>query len=87
MSAEMRITVRVLELPHGGFVIAEEIAGSDTIEWDATQAVSSIDEACGAVSRRVRDWNTECKQLRLAHAQDAEVIPLRKQSRWWRAIK
>jgi hypothetical protein len=84
---EMRITVRVLELPNGGFVIAEEIAGSGEVEWDATQAVSSIDEACGAVSRRVRDWNVECKQLRLAQAQEADLIPLKRPSRWWRAIK
>ena len=84
---EMRITVRVLELPNGGFVIAEEMAGGDTIEWDATQAVSTIDEACGAVQRRLRSWSDECKRLKLAQAEDVNVIPMKKNSRWWRAIK
>lgn len=83
----MRITVRILELPNGGFVIAEEIAGTDQVEWDATQAVSTIDEACGAVQRRLRSWSDECKRMKLAQIEDANVVPLRKQSRWWRAIK
>jgi hypothetical protein len=78
---EMRITVRVLELPNGGFVIAEELQGSDTVEWDATQAVSSIDEACGAIQRRLRDWHLECKQLRLRATEEADVIPMRRS--WW----
>ena len=81
--SEMKITLRVIELPAGGFVLAEEL---DNGEFDATQAVSSIDEACGSIQRRVRDWGQECRQLRAAELEDQSpkvVAP----HRWWRAIK
>ncbi len=86
--AAMRITVQVLELPNGGYVIADdEIGGDETVQWNPTQAVSTIDEACGAVQRKLQTWSSECKRLRLAQAEDANVIPIKKESRWWRAIK
>lgn len=80
--AEMKITLRVVELPGGGFVLAEEM---DTGDFDATQAVSSIDEACGSIQRRLREWHQECRQLRAAALEDqsSKVIAPRK---WWRAI-
>jgi hypothetical protein len=85
---EMHITVRVLELSGGGYVIAEDIQGGDeSVTWQPTQAVSTIDEACGAVQRRLRSWSDECKQLRKAEAEDANVVPLKASRRFWRAIK
>jgi hypothetical protein len=83
MPAEMRITLRVLELKGGGFILAEETLGDDGVDFDATQAVSSVDEACGAIQRRLREWHIECKRLRLAHTEDenTKVIAPR---RWWR---
>lgn len=84
---EMRITLRVIELKGGGFILAEEIVEGSEVTFDATQAVSSIDEACGSVQRRLREWHSECKQLRAARAEDeAQVIPLKKAWRPWRAI-
>jgi hypothetical protein len=86
--AEMQITVRVLELSGGGYVIAEDIQGGDeTVTWQPTQAVSTIDEACGAVQRKLQSWSLEVKRLKLAQAEDENVIPLKKSGRWWRAIK
>ncbi len=86
--AEMQITVRVLELSGGGFVIAEDIQGGDeAVTWNPTQAVSTIDEACGAVQRRLRSWSEECKQLRRAQSEDENVVPLKASRRFWRAIK
>ena len=81
--AEMKVTLRIIELPAGGFVLAEEL---DTGEFDATQAVSSIDEACGSIQRRMREWHSECRQLRAAEIEDQspKVIAPRQ---WWRAIK
>lgn len=81
--AEMKVTLRIIELPAGGFVLAEEL---DTGEFDATQAVSSVDEACGSIQRRIREWHTECRSLRAAELEDHSpkvVAP----KQWWRAIK
>jgi hypothetical protein len=88
MSDGLQITVRVLELSGGGYVIAEDIVGGDeVVQWQPTQAVSTIDEACGAVQRRLQAWSVECKRLKLAQAEDENVIPLKKAWRPWRAIK
>jgi hypothetical protein len=88
MAAEMQITVRVLELSGGGYVIAEDIQGGDeAVTWNPTQAVSTIDEACGAVQRRLRSWSDECKAMRRAQLEDENVIPLKQAWRPWRAIK
>jgi hypothetical protein len=85
---ELQITVRVLELTGGGFVIAEDIQGGDeTVTWQPTQAVSTIDEACGAVQRRLRSWSDECKALKRAQSEDENIIPLKASRRFWRAIK
>lgn len=85
---EMQITVRVLELSGGGYVIAEDVVGGDEhVQWNPTQAVSTIDEACGAVQRRLRSWSDECKQLKRAQAEDANVVPLKASRRFWRAVK
>ena len=86
MANEMRITVQLVELQGGGFIIAEQVICGDSAEYDATQAVSTIDEACGAVQRRLQAWSVECKRLRLAQAEDENVIPLKKAWRPWRAI-
>jgi hypothetical protein len=83
MSNEMQITVRIVELRGGGFIIAEEIISGEHVEFDATQAVSSVDEACGAIQRRLRDWHLECKRLRLAHSED-ESTRVIAPKRWWR---
>ena len=85
--SEMRITVRIMELRGGGFVIAEELANGTEIEWDATQAVSSIDEACGAVQKRLRDWNSDCKQLRVRQIEDESGGQIIAPKRWWRRIE
>jgi hypothetical protein len=81
----MQITIRIVELNGGGFVIAEELTGEEP--WNPTQAVSTIDEACGAVQRRLRSWSDECKAMRRAQLEDENVIPLKQAWRPWRAIK
>lgn len=80
---EMTLTLRLIELPGGGFVLAEGLSEGD---FDALQAVSSVDEACGSLQRRVREWNAECRQLRAAELEDnsPKVVAPRQ---WWRAIK
>ena len=86
--SELQITLRIVELSGGGFVIAEDVVnGDEQVSWQPTQAVSTIDEACGAVQRRLRSWSDECKQLRRARHDDENVIPLQKAWRPWRAIK
>jgi hypothetical protein len=86
--SEMQITVRVLELSGGGYVIAEDVVGGDEhVQWQPTQAVSTIDEACGAVQRRLRSWSDECKALKRAQSEDENVVPLKASRRFWRAIK
>lgn len=85
MANEMQITVRLVELQGGGFIIAEQVIGGETIEYDATQAVSTIDEACGVVQRRLQGWAVESKRLKAAREQDENVIPMKKAPRlWWR---
>ncbi len=82
--AEMQITVRLVELRGGGFIIAEEIVSGETVEFDASQAVSTIDEACGAVQRRLRGWAEECKRMRLAHLEDESQGQIVAPRKWWR---
>jgi hypothetical protein len=82
----MQITVRLVELPGGGFIIAEEVRDGDRMDFEAAQAVSTIDEACGSVQRMLRSWSDNCKRLRAAQEQDENVIPLKKAWRPWRAI-
>jgi hypothetical protein len=84
MSGEMQITVRLVELQGGGFIIAEQIVGGESVEYDATQAVSTIDEACGAVQRRLRGWAEECKRLRVAQLADESVGRIVAPKKWWR---
>lgn len=84
--SEMRITLRLIELKGGGFIIAQEMMDGEQVDFDATQAVSTIDEACGSVQRMLRTWADECKRLRLAHEQNENVIPLKKAWRPWRSI-
>jgi hypothetical protein len=82
---EMRITLRLIELKGGGFIIAEETMDGERVDFDATQAVSTIDEACGSVQRILRTWADDCRRLRLAREDDEKVIPLKKAPRlWWR---
>ena len=89
MAHEMRITLRILELKGGGFILAEESMGDDGVEFDATQAVSSINEACGAVQNRLQTWNNECKMLKLRQSQedDHSAMVIEHPRKWWRAIK
>lgn len=84
MSGEMQITVRLVELQGGGFIIAEEVITGDKVDFDATQAVSTIDEACGAVQRRLRGWAEECKRLRVAELADESRGQIVAPKRWWR---
>ena len=84
MSGEMQITVRIVELQGGGYIIAEQIVGGESVEYDATQAVSTIDEACGAVQRRLRGWAEECKRLRVAQIADDSAGKVIAHKRWWR---
>ncbi len=84
MAGEMQITVRLVELQGGGFIIAEEVISGDKVDFDATQAVSTIDEACGAVQRRLRGWADECKRLRVAQIEDESAGRVIAPRRWWR---
>ena len=81
MAGEMRITFRVIELPQGGFIIAEELEAGD---FDALQAVSSPDEACGALQRRLREWHQECRQLKAAQLEDESDGRIVAPRFWWR---
>jgi len=80
---EMTLTLRLIELPGGGFVLAEGLSEGD---FDALQAVSSVDEACGSIQRRVREWHHECRSLRAAELEDQSPQVVRPRQ-WWRAIK
>lgn len=81
----MRITLRLIELKGGGFIIAQEMMDGEQVDFDATQAVSTIDEACGSVQRILRSWADDCKRLKVASEQDEHVIPMKKAPRlWWR---
>lgn len=82
--SEMRITLRLIELKGGGFIVAEEIVEGDRVEFDATQAVSTIDEACGSMQRRVRDWHQECRRLKVAQLEDESHGQIVAPRKWWR---
>lgn len=84
MAGEMKITFRVIELPQGGFILAEELAGGD---FDAMQAVSSVDEACGALQKRLRTWHQECRQLKAAQLEDESDGAVVAPRRFWRAVR
>lgn len=81
---EMRITLQVVELRGGGFILAEEVMEGQTVTWDATQAVSSIDEACGCAQRRLREWHQECRQLKAAELEDSAPTKIIAPRKWWR---
>ena len=72
--SEIKLTLRVIELGGGGFVLAEEM---DTGEICPLQAVSSIDEACGVVQRRVREWNSEAVAYRKSQRTENVIRPKR----------
>ena len=74
-----KLDIRIMELPGGGFILAEDRSGDD---YEPMQAVSSLDELCGALQKRVREWNDETN--RTAPAVTGTVISPR---RWWRAVK
>jgi len=84
MAGEMQITVRLVELPGGGFIIAEEVISGERVDFDATQAVSTIDEACGSVQRILRGWADNCKRLRIAQIADESRGKIEAPRRWWR---
>jgi hypothetical protein len=84
MAGELQITVRIVELQGGGYIIAEELVTGERTDFDATQAVSTIDEACGAVQRRLRGWADECKRLRVAQIEDESAGKVIAPRRWWR---
>lgn len=84
MAAEMKITFRVIELSGGGFIIAEELSAGD---FDAPQAVSTPDEACGVLQRRLRDWHQECRQLKAAQLEDESGGSIVAPRKWWRAVR
>jgi hypothetical protein len=84
MAGEMQLTVRLVELQGGGYIIAEEIVSGERVDFDATQAVSTIDEACGAVQRRLRVWAEECKRLRVAQIADDSAGKVVANRKWWR---
>jgi len=87
MKGEMQITIRVAELPNGGFVIGEEIDGSDQDERIAAmQACTSLDEACGAIQRRLRSWNEQAR-IQRARPDDDESGTVIAPRKWWRAVK
>ena len=89
--AEIQITLRILELSGGGFVIAEDaVGGEEAVAWQPTQAVSTINEACGAIQQRLQTWNNECKMLKLRQGQvedDRSAMVIEHPRKWWRAIK
>ena len=82
--SEMRITLRLIELKGGGFIIAQEMMDGEHVDFDATQAVSTIDEACGSVQRMLRTWADECKRLRVAQIEDESAGRVIAPRRWWR---
>jgi hypothetical protein len=84
MAQEMRITIRLVELKGGGYIIAEELVTGEHVEFDATQAVSTIDEACGSLQRRLRDWSQDCKRLKMAEIEDESRGRVIAPRRWWR---
>lgn len=83
MKGEMQITIRVAELPNGGYVIGEGTEG-DGVE--AMQACTSLDEACGAIQRRLRSWNDQTRMLR-SRTDDDEPGTIIAPKKWWRAVK
>lgn len=87
MAGEMKLTVRLVELNGGGFVVLEETLEGDHVTFEAMQAVSSIDEACGAAQRRIRDWHQECRQLKAAQLEDESGGSIVAPRKWWRAVR
>jgi hypothetical protein len=81
--SEVSITVRLIEIGGGGFVLAEVHGDGDITPM---QAVSTIDEAVGAIQRRVRDWNTESRTLRQRQIEEESGGKVISPWRPWRSI-
>lgn len=82
--SEISITLRIIEIGGGGFVLAEVHGDGDITPM---QAVSTIDECCGVLQKRARAWNDESKTLRHRQIEDDSDGKVISPRRFWRAIK
>lgn len=76
--SDAQITIKVMELPDGGFVIGQD-SGDD---FTPMRAVSTIDEVSGCVQRWLQEWNTNARILRQREREDEEPKVIRP-SRFW----
>lgn len=81
---KMQITIQVAELDGGGFVIGDAFYEGEQLDFQPVQAVSSIDEVCGAIHNKLRQWHTECKRLRQATIEDQNAGKVVAPRLWWR---
>lgn len=81
---EISLTLRIIEIGGGGFVLAEVHGDGDITPM---QAVSSIDEAVGVLQKRARVWHEESRTLRHRQIEDDSDGKVISPRRFWRAIK